>query len=223
MLEERRWLYEKMVGKAIASLRKNKINAEYASDREEAFARIMAMIPEGSSIGLGDSVTLDELGVVQALREGTKAGKFQLFDRYRKGITPEDVEDDGLNKYRALTADVFLAGTNAITLDGKLVNVDGVGTRVAPIIFGPKKVIIAVGVNKMVKNVEEGLKRIREVAAPMNSKRHHHEALPCVKTGVCIDCSSPERICNYTVIVEGVRYQEEGRINVVIVGEELGL
>jgi len=123
-----------------------------------------------------------------------------------------------------------LTGTNAITLDGKLVNIDGVGNRVAAMIFGPKKVIVVAGINKIVSDVNEALERIRGFAAPMNAKRHYlkHQQpelgdLPCVQTGSCVDCRHDWRICNYTVIIEGAMIGQKGRINVVLVGEELGL
>lgn len=216
---EARWLYEKLSATAITNLKRRNIDAAYAPTRGEALSMIREMIPEGVSIGLGDSVTLEQLGLLPLLR----SGNYRLFDRYREHISPPEVKDDGLNKYRALTADIFLTSANAITLDGKLVCVDGAGTRVAPMLFGPKKVIVAAGANKIVQTVEDGLKRVREVSAPMNAKRHHFENLPCVKTGICSDCRMPERICHYTVIIEGVREPDKGRINVVLVGEELGL
>jgi hypothetical protein len=128
------------------------------------------------------------------------------------------------------SADIFITGTNAITLDGKLVNIDGAGNRVAAMIFGPSKVILVIGVNKIVKDVDAALERIHQMAAPVNAKRHvlkHHDeglsTLPCVKTGSCADCRSDWRICNYTVIIDGAMPQHQGRINVVLVGEELGI
>jgi len=131
---------------------------------------------------------------------------------------------------QAFLADIFLTGTNAITLDGKLVNVDGNGNRVAPAIFGPDKVIVVAGVNKIVRNVDEAIKRINEIAAPLNARRHfvkHQRAefgtLPCVRTGTCVDCAHELRICRYTVIIAGTSTRDKGRINVVLVGEELGL
>ncbi|MDO8689289.1 MAG: lactate utilization protein [Dehalococcoidia bacterium] len=213
------WLYEKLGGTAVANLKRRGIDAWYVPTGVEARSMILEMIPEGASIGLGDSVTLEQLDVLPVLR----SGNYRLFDRYRPHISPPEVKekDDGLNKFRALTADVFLSSANAITVDGKLVSVDGVGTRVAPMVFGPKKVILAVGANKITHTVEDALKRIREIAAPMNARRHHHD-VPCAHTGVCSDCRSPMRICHYTMIVDGVMEQDKGRINVVLIGEELG-
>jgi len=223
MHPEKAWLYSKLAETAVRNLERNNILAWFLPRREEAVTKVLSMIPEGSTIGLGDSMTVEELGILDFLRRESKRGRFRLFDRYREGITPQDVEDDGRNRFRALTADIFLSGTNAVTLDGKLVNVDGEGTRVAPLIFGPRKVIVVVGVNKLVRDAEDGLRRIREVAAPMNARRHGYESLPCVHTGKCGDCRSPERICNFTVIIEKLRPWHKGRLNVVIVGEELGL
>jgi len=131
---------------------------------------------------------------------------------------------------RVFSSDVYVIGTNAVTLDRKLVNTDGYGNRVAAMIFGPKKVIVVVGTNKIVKGVDEALKRIREVCAPINATRHavkHHRSqfleLPCVKTGICTDCNHPWRICHHTTIIEGVSERRRGHINVIIVGESLGI
>ena len=131
---------------------------------------------------------------------------------------------------RIFFSDVYVIGTNAVTLDGKLVNTDGNGNRVAAMIFGPKKVIIVVGANKIVKDVDEALRRIREICGPMNATRHaikHHRPeyfeLPCVKTGICVDCSHPWRICHHTTIIDGVAERRRGHINVVLVGEMLGI
>ena len=139
-----------------------------------------------------------------------------------------------------MLTDVFLSGANAITLDGKVVCTDGNGNRVAALIFGPKKVIIVAGVNKLVADLDEALRRIHEVACPLNVRRHvlkhHHPELalekPCVKAGKCNDCSHVTRGCNYTVIIEaahapeaaGQRYSPEhlARVNIIIVGEALG-
>ncbi|MDP2661855.1 MAG: lactate utilization protein [Dehalococcoidia bacterium] len=217
---EAAWLYEKLGRTVVASLKSHNVDAWYVSGRSEARDMILGMIPESASIGLGDSVTMEQLEVMSTVR----AGNYHLFDRYRKNISPPGVQDDGLNKYRALTADIFLTGANAITMDGKLVCVDGAGTRVAPMLFGPKKVIVAVGANKIVRTVEDGIRRVQEVAAPMNARRHGFENVPCVKTGVCSDsdCRPPERICYYTVIIDGVADWDKGRISVVLVGEQLG-
>jgi hypothetical protein len=195
------------------------IPAFYVENKKEAFEKVMSMIPEGSTVGFGDSVTLRQIGVVEAL----EAGNHVFLNPWKPGISQE--EDVKLKK-RALTSDVFVTGTNALTLDGKVVNVDGLGNRVAGILFGPDRVIIVVGINKIVENLEEALDRIRNVAAPLNVKRHPEfdPMPPCGTTGECSDCNSPWRICNKTVIIEGQYNNDQYKpvITVIIVGEKLG-
>jgi hypothetical protein len=127
-------------------------------------------------------------------------------------------------------ADIFVGGTNAVTLDGRLVNIDGTGNRVAAMIFGPARVILVAGIEKIVNDVPEALNRIHEYAAPINAQRHcikHHDealgGLPCVRTGSCVDCRHESRICNYVSIIEGAMPPQRDRISLVLVGEELGI
>jgi hypothetical protein len=204
----------------IKRLAKNNIPAVYVQDREEAFETVMSMIPEGSVVGFGDSVTLTQIGVVDALERGN----YTFLNPWQPGIS---VEENIRRKRRSLTADVFVTGTNALTMDGKIVNVDALGNRVAAMLFGPEQVIVVVGVNKIVADLDAALQRIREKAAPPNVKRHPHfdPMPPCGVTGVCSDCASAWRICNKTVIIERQFDNEMYKplITVVIVGEELGL
>ncbi|HOG16996.1 MAG TPA: GNAT family N-acetyltransferase [Syntrophales bacterium] len=208
------------IPKLIETLAKNNIPAFYVRDAREAFAKVMAMIPEGSSVGLGDSLTLEQIGVIDALEKGNYA----FFNSWRDGLSQEERME---LKRRSLVSDVFVTGTNALTLDGKIVNVDALGNRTAAMLFGPRKVIVVVGVNKIVANLEEALKRIRTIAAPQNVKQktHFHPTPPCGITGECGDCSGPWRICNKTVIIERQLDNERYKplITVVIVGEQLGL
>jgi len=211
---------ERRVRDLIERLRGSNIPACYVEDRSEALEKVMSMIPEGSVVGFGDSLTLRQVGVVDALRKG----RYTFLDPWAPGIC---AEESIRLKRRALTSDVFVTGTNAVTLDGRIVNVDGHGNRVAAMLFGPSKVIIVVGVNKIVRGLDEALQRVRDKAAVLNVKRHadFDPAPPCAATGVCTDCSSPWRICNKTVIIErqynNSRYKPV--ITVVVVGEELGL
>jgi len=204
----------------IKKLSANNIPAIYVPTRSEALEKVMSLIPEGSTVGFGDSLTLREIGVVDALARGN----YTFLNPWGPGISAE--ENIALKK-RALTSDVFVTGTNALTLDGKIVNVDGHGNRVAAMLFGPAKVIIVVGINKIVADLQAALDRIRNEAAPLNVSRHPNfdPMPPCGETGVCSDCSSAWRICNKTVIIErqydNDRY--EPAITVVIVGEKLGL
>ncbi|KFD40774.1 hypothetical protein DK28_0215655 [Peptococcaceae bacterium SCADC1_2_3] len=230
MAEEKAWLREKQATKAIEGFRKRRINAQYVKDKGEALSTILQMIPPGGgvTVGVADSVTLHQIGVISKLKSLNQNEVFDPFERDDQGFYTRDIDTVFKVMRRALTADYFLTGANAITLDGKIISTDGTGNRVAAMIFGPKKVIIVVGVNKIVKDAEEGIRRIREVAAPMNAVRHlikHHNKfgeLPCVRTGFCVDCNHPRRNCHYTVIVEGAIEREKDRNHIIIVGEELG-
>lgn len=208
------------IQRLIGALGGNNIPAVYAPTKKEALKTVMSMIPEGSVVGFGDSLTLREMGVVSALTEGN----YTFLNPWAPGV---DNEENIALKRRALTADIFVTGTNALTMDGKIVNVDGHGNRVAAMLFGPGKVIIVVGINKIVADVEAGLERIRNEAAPLNVKRHPNfdPMPPCGETGVCSDCDSAWRICNKTVIIER-QYDNDKygpTLTVVIVGERLGL
>lgn len=204
----------------IARLRRNNIAACYLPDRERALATVLSMIPPRAVVGYGDSLTLRQIGLVDALT----AGDYVFLNPWAPGNT---VADNIRLKKRSLTADVFVTGTNALTLDGKLVNVDGHGNRVAAMLFGPDKVIVVVGTNKIVDDLDAALARIRTHAAPLNVQRHpdFDPMPPCGATGACSDCASPWRICNKTTIIE--RQYSNDRyapvLTVVIVGEELGL
>jgi hypothetical protein len=228
--EEKKWLYEQHAKIAVKNLQKKNICAQYVATRQEGLTTVLEMIPMGATVARGDSVTIDQLGIIPELNK-----------RGHKIIDPLERAADGSYLFpnigdrkklarEIFSADIFLVSTNAVTLDGKLVNTDAWGNRVSAMIFGPEKVIIVAGINKIVKNVNEALERIRKVAAPMNAKRHalkHHRqdfgALPCAITGECVDCNQDWRLCRYTTIIEGTMIREKGRINVVLVGEELGI
>ena len=211
---------KKEIPSLIKKLRRNNISALYVENKEQALKQVMSMIPEGSIVGFGDSITLRQIGVVDALEKGN----FTFLNSWKSGIS---AEENIQFKKRSLTSDVFVTGTNALTLDGKIVNIDALGNRVAAMLFGPEKVIIVIGINKIVENLEAALKRIRETAAPLNVKRHRNfnPMPPCDEKGECSDCSSPWRICNKTVIIERQFDNDEYKpvITIVIVGEELGL
>ena len=204
----------------IERLGKNNIPAFYVETRDEALVKVMSMIPEHSLVGFGDSLTLKQIGVVDALERGA----YTFLNPWRPGLSGEESTKI---KRQALTSDVFVTGTNALTLDGKIVNVDGHGNRVAAMLFGPSKVIIVVGINKIVEDLEAAMEKIRKRTAPANVQRHPEfdPMPPCGKTGVCTDCDSPWRICNKTTIIERQYDNEryEPAITVVIVGETLGI
>lgn len=228
--QERKWFYQERATTVITNLKKRNINAQYVLTRQEALPIILEMIPKGVAVVRGDSVSQEQVGVISELIKRNQNKVIDPFERNAEGFFLADEEQRRRMQREAFTSDVFLTGTNAITLDGKLVNTDGIGNRVSAMIFGPKKVIVVAGVNKIVKDVDEALVRIQEVAAPINAKRHylkHHREefgdLPCVRTGKCVDCNHDWRICHYTVIIDGSMIREKGRINVVLVGEELGI
>jgi L-lactate utilization protein LutB len=228
-IEERSWLSKTRAQKVIKNLNKKHINALYTSNREEALSLILGIIPDGATVVRGDSITLEQIDIMPVLK---KRGKNRIVDPFEKDkggqflYTPEQAMD----MYReAFAADVFVTGTNAVTLDGKLVNTDGMGNRIAPMIFGPKKVIVVVGINKIVSDVDEARKRIRDICAPLDVKRYilkhgqmEYNTLPCAKTGLCSDCKHDLRFCCYTVIIEAAAITEHNRINVILVGEDLG-
>lgn len=221
---EEEWFNEKLAQRCLDALKRNNIPGYYAPDRNQALTQILGMIPPEATIGVGDSVTLRQLGVIEELEKRDSHQIFNPFRKDGKDYTPATTREFVEIGMKALSTDFFLIGSNAITLDGKIVNTDGLGNRVSGLIFGPKKVIAVVGINKIVANQEEAVERIRRIAAPMNAYRHHikhgMEAPPCAVTGVCVDCHHPRRVCRYTVIVES---QRRPRIEVVIVGEELGI
>jgi len=172
------------------------------------------MIRDGALVGLGGSMTVVDSGLIDALRKMN----IQLLDRYKEGITPEETNE---MRRKGILADVFITSCNAVTADGKLVNEDGIGNRVAGMIFGPEKVILMAGINKVVPTVEDGINRIKNYAAPINCVRLGKNT-PCAQTGFCDDenCKTPDRICSQIVIIES--NQVKNRITVVLVGEELG-
>ena len=231
MTTEMKWFFEERAKVVVKNLQKRNINAQYVVTRLEALSAVMAMIPEGAKVVRADSVSVDQVGIIPALKKRNKNQIVDPFEREANGSLVPEVQKNRWKMYReAFSADIFLTGTNAITLDGKLVNTDAMGNRVAAIIFGPEKVILVIGANKIVKDVNEALERIHNICAPINAQRHALKGhlpemgeLPCARTGRCVDCSHDWRICRATVIIEGSFIRVKGRINVVLVGEELGI
>lgn len=197
---------------AVNALKANRFDASYLATGHEAVRQLLAMIPEDAVVGIGGSKTIETLGLAELLKD---RGNTVLWHN-EPGLTPEQ---SASYRHGQLSCDVFLASANAITLKGEIVNRDGVGNRVAAMIFGPQKVILVAGINKIVDNLEAAELRIRTVAAPLNNKRLNRPN-PCVKTGVCMDCSSPTRICNVTTILS--KRPSLTEMSVLLVGEELG-
>ena len=157
-------------------------------------------------------MTLEELAVYDYLRRR----QIRFLDKYQENLSKEEKRSLYLRNF---DADYFLSGINAISATGKIYNLDGNGSRVAPMIYGPKKVILLCGTNKITETDEEAIDRIRRIAAPLDAKRLGKKT-PCRVTGVCQDCKSPEKICNYWTIIQG--QFDENRIQVVFIPEELG-
>lgn len=190
--------FSNIINQTLEALKHNRFDAIYVKSRKEALQNILERIPAEATVGAGDSLTLREIGVFEELERRS----FTLFWPFSEKVAKK--EQRAVAR-KALLADVFLSGSNAVTMDGKIVNVDSAGNRVAGMIFGPRKAIIVVGINKIVENVEKALERIRNVAAPLNAKRIREkrgwELLPCVEAGKCVDCDAEDRICNITTIL----------------------
>ena len=211
----REWVLQKRVERTLAALGKNGFDAIYVPTREEAVAEVLDLVPEGALVGVGGSVTVREIGILKILESrGNKIADH--WEAHSKKLAPEQVMK---TRKLLLSSDVLLTSTNAVTEEGELVNTDHAGQRVAAMIFGPKKVVIVAGVNKIVRDVDEALERIRNTAAPMNAKRLNLP-VPCTVSGVCSDCNSQDRICNVTAIIE--RRPVHTDITVVLIGETLG-
>jgi L-lactate utilization protein LutB len=208
-----RWFREKQVERTINALKKNRFEALFVPDAKTAFEEVMKRIPDGVTVGIGGSVTLAQIGLTEAL--GKRKIQFIWPQQQAKN------DEERLNLFRkSFTSDVFLTSTNAVTESGKLFNVDATGNRVGAMFIGPKKTIVVCGVNKIVKDLDAAEKRVREWAAPQNAKRLNRKT-PCVETGVCEDCSSPDRICNIYVTL--AKKPARNDVVVILVGEYLGI
>ena len=243
MSEEKKWFYQERARVAVANLQRRNTNAQYVSSRQEALSTVIEMIPNGAMVACGDSVSLDQVEVISELRKRGQNSIIHPMERDADGFSVVTLEERLRMQREAFFADIFLTGTNAVTLDGKLVCTDGLGNRVAAMLFGPKKVIIVAGANKIVKNVDEAVQRIKEVCAPLNNIRHdlkHRPPgqpgidLPCVRTGYCTDCKQRLRSCSFTVVIHGPGLARNigfpdpespspTEISIIIIGERLGI
>lgn len=201
---------DKRIEKTMANLEKNNFAAYRAKNREEILEIVASLVPEGAEVGFGGSVSLYESGVLEYLRNRKD---ITLLDR------DQNPEKAGELMKKALTCDVYFASSNAVTENGELFNVDGRGSRVAPMIYGPESVVLVVGANKIVPDLAAAEMRVKKIAAPANTMRLGCET-PCRYTGECADCKSPARICCDFVTMKLQRVK--GRIKVIIADESFG-
>lgn len=198
---------DKLAQKVIKGLESRNMTGYYVQTKEEALAKALELIPEGAKVTNGGSMSIAEIGLVQAI----KAGNYQYCER--SGANKREAE------LFAYDADVFMGSTNAITEDGVLVNIDGNANRVSAYAYGPKKLVLIVGINKVAKDVDHAMKRARNEAATINTQRFDL-ATPCSKTGSCMDCKTPGNICCQFLITRYSMHAD--RIHVILVNEALG-
>ncbi len=198
---------ERLAQTVIKGLLSRNMSGYYAADKEEALKKALELIPEGSSIAMGGCRSAHEIGLIKAL----EVGNYNYIDR--------DKMDARAGLLAAYDADIFLSSANAITSDGVMVNIDGNSNRVSCIAQGPRKVVFIVGLNKVCADIDDAMKRARNIAAPCNAQRFDIKT-PCKETGKCFDCKSPDTICCQFLITRYSRHV--GRIHVILVNEELG-
>jgi hypothetical protein len=199
-----------MLVEVVKNLKERGFQAASFTSIASVHDELLRMIPERASVGIGGSVTIRELGIIEELqRRGNTVthhwGKSEVSDR-------ETRKKEGL-------ADYYLTSANAITMDGDIINIDGIGNRVAHMIYGPENVMIIAGYNKLVSNIDEGIRRSREIAAVINAKRVGAKT-PCATTGTCVDCNAPGRICRVITIIQYRPWQTN--ISVLLVNKDLG-
>ena len=209
------------IEKTMENLRKNNMDAYFAENKEEALLLIKSLLKNGETVGVGGSVTLNEVGVLDLLRNGD----YNFLDRYKEGLNREDITEIFRKSF---FSDSYITSSNAITEEGELYNVDGNANRVAAMLFGPSSVIVVAGKNKIVENLKSAEKRVKTIAAPLNVKRLSMKTY-CSEKGACMGaedeklcagCMSEDRICaSYTVMA---RQRIKGRVKVIIVNENLG-
>jgi hypothetical protein len=202
----------------LRNLRANGFDALPAENLGVVRQIVLGSISKDAIVGVGDSATIRQTGII---KEMEKKG-IRVLNPFSKNLTIDEAKTmvrDDISR-QIFSCDLFVSGTNAVTMDGKLVNVDAVGNRVASMMFGPRRVIVIAGKNKVVRDVNEALYRIKNVIAPFHSRTKGF-ATPCAKTGKCSNCSSPKRICSVTSIIEKRPWRTE--MTIVLVNEDLGL
>ena len=179
-----KWTWDKKLEITVDNLKRNHINATIVDSIEELHEEIRKLVKPEDTVSVGGSMTLFETGIIDLLKDGP----YNYLDRYAKDLNPADMREI---YFKSFDADAYFTSSNAVTMEGHLYNIDGNGNRVAAMIYGPKKVIIVVGRNKIVKDLEAAETRIKHFAAPANAKRLKLKT-PCAATGICEECSSPD-------------------------------
>lgn len=197
----------------IKGLEKRNMEGVFCETKEDALTKTLSYIEEGSSVTWGGSMSISEIGLMDAV----KNGNYEIIDR----SVAKNYDEQREIFSKAVLADYYLMSSNAITLDGELINIDGTGNRVACLTYGPKNVIMIVGMNKVVNDVEDGIKRVRNFASPPNTLRLGLKT-PCSMTGRCGDCYGDTCICSQIVVTRRQSAAMRGRIKIILVGESLG-
>lgn len=197
--------------KIVTAFKKRQFDAYYCATGSEAVEKVLSLIPTTDVVSWGGSTTLAQLGIQKTIKEKGYA----VIDR-DTAKTPDEKKE---LMRKALLCDTYLMSSNAITEDGQLFNIDGNGNRLGALVYGPKSVIVVVGMNKVTKTLDDAVSRARTIAAPINRQRFAGET-PCTLTGLCADCTSPDCICAQLVTTRFCK--PSGRIKVILVGEELG-
>ena len=210
-MDVRKMRNEALGKRVVAALESRNMEAYYVETKEEAVQKALELIPKGSSINMGGASSVKECGLYDAVSNGD----YEFYDR-DKVETPEEKAEIAL---KAFSSDYFLGSVNAMSEDGVFINIDGNANRVAAYAYGPKHVLLIVGMNKIVKSQEDALHRARNEAAPINAQRFGLST-PCAKTGPCMNCKSPDTICCQFLITRYSRH--EGRIHVILVNDDLG-
>jgi len=209
----REWHKERMMERTVKALLSNYFDAHFFTDRTSLLESIMYHVYPGMTIGIGGSLSIRGIGLLENLAQID----VEVLDHWKQGLTKEDID---VIRLAQLTCDLFLSSANAITEKGDIVNIYGSGNRVNAMTFGPKKVIIIAGYNKITPDISSALDRIKRIAAPLNAKRLNMP-LPCAETGYCHDCKVEARICRITSIIQ--RRPIGTNISVYLINEELGL
>lgn len=215
-------IIQKRIDKTLGGLKKNNIGAYYAKNRQMALDMVSKLLPLDGIVSVGGSVTLRECGIIDLLRNG----QYRFLDRHAAGLSPKEVEDIYIQSF---SADAYLCSTNAVTENGELYNVDGTSNRVAAMLYGPRSVIVVAGIQKIVRDIDEAVLRVKRIAAPANCVRLSLDTF-CANKGECLSdsgcrnmtegCRSDSRpCCNYVVMAH---QRIKGRVKVILVGEPLG-